>query len=294
MIKKFVIASMMTLSSMAAMAGSQTWDFGTQHTSGNVMGNTLQYSVDGIDLTVSAWASTSAGCNTGGGYGSGTGSGDPDPCVKNAKLVQHGSGSNYSGLGIINRDEQSNGVTGSPNHAIDNIKNGGNHEDLDFEMVLLTFSEAVNLSGVNVGWTGCSSNGGNCDSAHNDADMSILAYTRNNTNPGFFNSHTRWADIVGSGTNGGWNLIQESSDVDDYNTLGVSNPNNVTSRYWLVGAYNEIFGGTHWTDSNDAFKLKGLVTASHVPPTGTVDVNAPATLFMFASFAALALFRRKS
>ena len=269
--------SMIALSSASAFAGEQTWDFDDGHLSGHYAGNTLDLSTNGISLEVSAWASTDNGCNTGGTYGGGTGSGDPDPCIRDAKINNF----NSYGIGVENRDETANGYTHAPQHAIDNIKNGGNHADLDYEMVLLTFSEAVNVSGFDIGWT------------HSDSDLSVLAYTGNNNSPDFFNSNTRWADIVGNGANGGWDLIQQSNDVDEYSTLNVSN-GSVFSRYWLVGAYNEVFGGQHWTNDNDAFKLKGLATVSHDDNTDTTTANSPTALALMGGFLLLMAYRRRS
>lgn len=276
MIRKLALVSLMALSTTSVLAGQQTWNFNDGHLSGHHPGNTLDLSTGGITLEVSAWASTDNGCNNHGQYGNGTGTGDPDPCIRDAKINDFGS----YGIGVENRDETANGYTQAPQHAIDNIKNGGNSNDLDYEMVLLTFSEAVNVSGFNIGWT------------HSDSDLSILAYDGSNQNPDFFNSNTRWADIVGNGANGGWDLIQESANVDDYSTLNVSN-GTIFSRYWLVGAYNEVFGGTHWSNSNDAFKLKGLATVSH-DDTSTTDANSPAILALMGMFLLLMGYRRKA
>ncbi|MDT0595762.1 exosortase-dependent surface protein XDP1 [Glaciecola petra] len=277
MIRKLALVSLMALSTTSVLAGQQTWNFNDGHLSGNNAGNTLDLSSGGVTLEVSAWASTDNGCNNNGQYGNGTGSGDPDPCIRDAKINNF----NSYGIGIENRDETYNGYTNAPQHAIDNIKNGGNSNDLDYEMILLTFSEAVNVSGFNIGWT------------HSDSDLSILAYNGSNQNPDFFNGNTRWADIVGNGTNGGWDLVQESGDVDDYSTLNVSN-GTLFSRYWLVGAYNDVFGGTNWSNSNDAFKLKGLATVSHEDTTGPVNSNTPAVLALMGMFLLLMGYRRKA
>lgn len=287
MLKKLILTSIIAATSVSAMATGtveeQTWQFSSVHLNGDYNGNSLNLVSNGISLEVSGWASTAIGCQNS--------SFDTDPCVRDANLKQWNSG-----IGMENRDEAHHGITGQPHHAIDNIKNNGGSGDLDYEMVLLTFSEDVNLDSLDIGWTYCTRTWNQqCDSSDNgkDADLSILAYTDNTNSQNFFDSSTRWEDIVGNGTNGGWDLIQHAADVDAYSTLGLTSGDSIFSRYWLVGAYNNVFGGSMMSNRNDAFKLAGLTTITHSDTDTSTGVSAPATLGMFAGLMVFLLYRRK-
>lgn len=289
--KKICLVAIGFLVAGNTFAGTQTWSFGdhTDTLSSHSFGNTLSLASgaggDQVTLTVSAWASTGEQCNINGQYNhydSSNPSGDADPCINDASLQKWSSG-----LGIINRDEYGNNDYRAPQHAIDNIKNGGYSNDFDYEMVLLSFSSEVNLSKLDIGWSLCGydpcttnsySNGGR------DADMSVLAH--NGSSQGFFNNQTRWSDI----TNQGWSLINHYADVKTGSTVAISTP--TYSKHWLVGAYNSVFGGAHWSSNNDAFKFAGLTTVTK--ETSTADpINAPATLGLFGLLALSILYRRK-
>lgn len=275
MIRKLILASIMVTASVSSFAGSETWDFrtitginstatGYEHTLNNV---------NGVSVKISAWSSTGSGCGTVTGNGSTT---DTDSCIQSAQLKSWSSG-----LGVANRDEIGKG---SPDHAIDNIADD-THEDLDADMVLLTFEHAVKITGFGVGWYS------------GDFDASVLAYTDTTAFAGFDKvdgtSNGNWASLVGIGK--GWSLIDEQSrhspdnvskdfDVDD---------KNVYSKYWLVGAYNAAFSSEHWTDNNDAFKLSGLqVMKKDVTENNTV--SAPTTAAILFSMIALMVYRRKN
>ncbi|WP_412971120.1 exosortase-dependent surface protein XDP1 [Glaciecola sp. MF2-115] len=285
--KKFCLVAIALLASGSSLAGTQTWNFtnGGSLTSG--FGNTLSLTSgtggDQITLDVSAWASTDESCNDNGNYDNSLP--DPDPCIKNAELKRWSSG-----LGIVNRDEFYNKKTGAPQHAIDNIKNGGGANDFDYEMVLLTFSEEVNLTGFNIGWSLCGSSSSNCNILQysdnvnaKDADVSVLGH--NGSKQDFFNTDTKWSDI----TNQGWQHISNYSSLAENESVSVSSP--LYSTHWLVGAYNNIFGGNMSLD-NDAFKLAGLTTATR-EPSNPGTVSAPATFGIFGALAFGLMYRRR-
>ena len=285
--KKFCLVAIALLASGSSIAGTQTWDFtssGTMNSgNGNVLTLTSGTGGSQITLDVSAWASTDESCNANGSYDESLP--DPDPCIKNAELKRW-----TSGLGIVNRDEKANNKTAAPQHAIDNIKNGGGANDFDYEMVLLTFSEEVNLTGFNIGWSLCGSSSSNCNTyeySHNvnakDADASVLGH--NGTKQDFFNTDTKWSDITGQG----WQHISNYSSLAKGDSVAVSSP--LYSTHWLVGAYNNIFGGNMSID-NDAFKLASLSTATRDPSNST-PVNAPATFGIFSAIAFGMLYRRR-
>lgn len=280
---------------MNAFATGQTWDFSTAHTNNNNNGNTLQYSQGGVSLTMTAWASTGTGCATydavgtngvGGNHdANNTNYKDVDSCIESAKLEQITNSNGYLGIGIQNRTETSSNVW--PDHGIDNSNKDILDPELEFEMVLLTFSETVSLSSISAGL------------AYSDSDTSIAAFNMNSTQSfnGSFANHTTWMDIVGNGTNGGWNLISDNTEFPSRNgsSLSVSNSEDVFSRYWLVGALNTALGGERWSDMNDSFKFNGITTVAGTPtgPNTPISVNAPASFGLFALFSIL-LLRRKS
>lgn len=282
MIRKLLLASLMTFTASSVFASGQTWDFGNVTNPVYQNGNSISLQVDGISLTATAWASTGESCVPySQGYGSNP-SGDPDPCIKSANLRKYGGG-----LGIINQDEQNlgygdihrnnhlNDLAGQ--HAIDNIQNRagyGYHGDPDYdhEMVLLTFSESINITEISKGWY------------HNDADFSTLAYTGSN-----FSSieDQTWGSLVATG---GWDTVDNGA----LRQSGVLHSAGVFSKYWLVGAYNSIFGGHH-SDYNDAFKFSGLHTIKQPDDTtdNTTNVSAPATFGMLGFLIATLFLRNR-
>ena len=292
--KKFCLVAIALLAAGNTFAGTQTWSFtnSSDELNYNGFGNSLQLSSgtggDQVSLTVSAWASTAGSCNPNGGYDFTNTLADADPCIRDANLKKWSSG-----LGIVNRDEDANHLTAAPQHAIDNIRNGAANEhitnDFDYEMVLLSFSKEVKLSALNVGWSLCGStcNSGTYNGSTNDgdADISLLAHTGGgNTN--FFSPSTEWADITGQG----WQLIDNYMDVTD--NTSIQTKASGYSKYWLVGAYNRVFGDTMFSIDNDAFKLAGLTTMTN--NTSTADpVNAPVTFGLFGLIALGLLYRRK-
>ncbi len=292
MIRKLLVASVMSIAASNAFATGQTWDFGSAGQPTYADGNSLTLNNDGIQLTVSAWASTGNTCSPYSNSYANDGtdpSNDVDPCIRSANLR------NYSGnLGIINEDEQSwdygdynweNGHlvrnTHQPDdeigqHAIDNIQNlGGSHKtgnDYDHEMVLLSFSESVSLTEISKGWS------------FSDNDFSALVY--NSSDPFTSIQNSTWHNLV---TDGGWDVVDNGS----LKPSSLLNTASTYSKYWLVGAYNSIFNGVE-SDHNDAFKLNGLKTVKYVPPTGGTNVSSPATLGMFAFFVALVVLRKRT
>jgi hypothetical protein len=176
-----------------------------------------------------------------------------------------GSGGKYVRANLT--DQSSSGVgassvTGSTvertdagHHGFDNAggsaNNGGSNE-----MALLSFSSAVNLASIAIGWY------------QTDADISILRWT-GSTGPDLTTMTTT------SSTDGliakGWSLVA-SDDVDPGNTM-----NSATSGYsswWLVSTY---FGAS-MSDStgsldtgNDYFKLLSFTATSVC--SGTVAAN---------------------
>lgn len=193
----------MILATAALLVGSQasaqiTWTLGTGAVSSG-----------GVTVTPTAWANTGAGASTNlyaleNQAGSGTG------------LVLYSG----SGLGISNKDGC--GVTGNapgcdttepaaPEHSIDN--NGR------YEMVLLTFSQQITLTGFRIGWS------------QTDSDMTVMAYTGAGA-PTL--AGKTWGQLVADG----WTVVQNYANVS---TAGVTATGLAAiSSYWLIGAYNDL------------------------------------------------------
>lgn len=236
--------------SVPSLAGVQTWNFNqsTAFTGGANNGNSYDMTVGGINLKVTGWSDT----------------GDVDPgnnndTIQTAKLIW----ATTNALGIQNQDEN----TADPNHSIDGVTSD---TDGEFDMLLLEFSTAVNLTGIDLSWAV----GGN---AANTADISLLAYT----GAGSSAVSGTWGSVLGaSGT--------AYDSAGNYSNVGLSyytvNPTNITSTKWLVGVYNPVFGAGG-DARDDGFKLASLTT-SDTPPDR--DVPVPGTVvLLLAGLAAL-------
>lgn len=164
----------------------------------------------------------------------------------------------YSGgLGVTNRD----GATGaddyegvSPEHAVDN-------EDR-YDSVLFTFDSAIDLSHVTLGYMS------------GDSDVTVLAYTGSGT-PAL--TGKSYASLTASY---GWSLIGH------YLNLGTNAPHainagNITSSYWLIGAYNPLVGGNQsFSSYNDSVKLLALKGDTPPLPPPQQGVPEPGTLLL--------------
>lgn len=284
MLKKLVVSSLMTLAVSSAFATGTTWEFGSKEIAYQ-NGNSLVVEADGIKLSVTAWASTADACV--GGYDKKS-KNDPDPCIEKANLQNYNGG-----LGIINVDEQKFDY-GDYNdagdklankdkpsdyygqHAIDSKKNRGSKTDLDFEMVLLSFDHSVNITGLSKSWpTG------------DNSQFSALAH--NSSTPFASFEGSTWEDIA---TNGAWDVVDNGSLKNDGYMTSLNSSTELFSQYWLVGAYNSVFGGS-LTEGDDMFKLNGLQTVKYTPHTGSAVVNAPATIGMFAALIGMFILRRR-
>ncbi|WP_416307587.1 exosortase-dependent surface protein XDP1 [Neptunicella sp. SCSIO 80796] len=230
------------LLSMQALAGTQTWDMDDSPLyGGSNDGNYLNLTEDSITLTVTGWSDTG---------------GSNDDIIASGELAFYGSGE----LGLINRDEGDQ----QPDHSIDSSNSNSNNW-VDYDAVLLEFSQAVNLEQFYVGWA--------YDNGNSEADISLLAYTNHSGNGTADIEGSSWNNIIGQG----WESIDNYANVDDYSYQIVDTT--VTSKYWLIGAYNPIFGsGSGLGSENDGFKLKEVYTSTSAPRTEVPEPNALAIL----------------
>lgn len=232
-----LLTSVAVAYSTGAQAGTQTWDFNNPPAfdfagDGNSWSLT---SSDGVNLTVTGWSNTQ---DVGG-----------EDRVEDAELIW----AQTSALGIVNRDES----TSSPDHSVDSFASNENY-DGDYDMLLLEFDTAVDLTGIDLKWARDGNSG-------NRSDISILAY--DGTGPSGL-SGQRWSEVLGGNYDSAGN----------YNNVGLNyygvNSANVASSKWLIGVYNPVFGsGYGLTGDNDGFKLDYITTATDdTPPTGDVPV----------------------
>lgn len=252
-----VAAGVAALHAAPALSAVQTWEFdsGSQSFSSSNYGNSLSLtSSDGINLTVTGWSDTRD-----------IGGADE---VESARLLWADS----SALGVQNRDEN----TSSPNHSIDNITSDS---DGEFDMLLLQFDTAVNLTGLNLNWATDGNSSG-------IADISILAYDGTGSS-GVAGS--TWANVLSS--NGG-----NYDAAGNHNNVGLSyyavNPTSIVSTAWLVGVYNPVFGsGSGLDGGDDGMKLSLITTETGGDePPGEVPVPGSVPLLLLG----LALLRGRA
>lgn len=139
--------------------------------------------------------------------------------------------------------------TSSPNHAADN--EGGY-----YDMFLLSFDQLVTLNSIDLGWIS------------NDSDVSILAFDGlpSQVSP----AGKSWHSLLGNGWLSAGNYYNVGSSPKTVNPL------NITSKYWLVGAYNPLLDSQTKDTKADYFKLQGLKVTKYV------HVPEPAPLVLLA------------
>jgi hypothetical protein len=141
------VATALAVCSAPSMASVQTWTFNqdTQSFNNTSIGNTLGLtSADGIHLTIGGFSDTNdiAGADT----------------IETGRLIW----ANSSALGVADKDVGTDPT--SPHHSVDSVLSGSD-SDGDFDMLLLEFDTAVNLTGLQLNWA----QGGNAASTAPDA-----------------------------------------------------------------------------------------------------------------------------
>ncbi|NMH58892.1 exosortase-dependent surface protein XDP1 [Alteromonas ponticola] len=239
----------------AVFAEDTTWNFADVADTGNYYGNQINVSQSGQNLTVSAWADSGVTWGND-GYGRLNGT------IESARVDANSWGLlNYNRLHDYYHDGKK-----ADGHMIDN--------SLGTDMLLFSFDEAVSVTNLNLGWAQDSNKRGY-------SDISIAAFSELPSLNG-----SNWSDVVNSTT------LTFSSTFANVSTGGYDLSSIATeARYWLIGAYNSVFGTADKAGKgNDGFKLLALTTHAKQP---TSDVPAPATGALMAAVCALVIYRRR-
>lgn len=142
-----------------------------------------------------------------------------------------------------------------------------------YEAVLLDFGQAVSLDSIGIGYT------------YYDADASILAYTGSDYSSIVGN---RWSALTSLG-------FEHAVDYNSFFNLSAYSTTNVgsslVSQYWLISAYNSVFGGTN-DSRTDTFKLTGLTFSTIDVEISEVPVPAALGLFL-SGLAGMGYMRRR-
>lgn len=226
------------------------------------MSTSSQYSnisIDDVNISISAWSDTVGTYN--------------DDVVTSAYVVDLGS----YGYGVYNKDAEMDGS--SPDHAIDSYNTVSRNVDYDFDFVLLSFSESVTLTGAGFSWVGKTDN----------TQLSIAAL---DDLSGLVSGEQTWSNIVEGALTAG------SYDIESYESIDIAQfEETETAQYWLVGAYNSVFGELDSNMFDDAFKLAsiGFEKASDTPGNSNpTEVSEPNTLGAFLAVGLIVAWRRKN
>lgn len=155
------------------------------------------------------------------------------------------------------------------------------YEDYDF--FLFSFSEEVTLTNINFGWAPT-------ESGSQEVSVAALGTTGFNALTG---QQSTWSNIIADAVSSSFSLthIGNNQHITQLNFTE-------TARYWLVGAYNTVFGTVEGGSTfNDQFKVSGInFTKSSAldPDEDSTPVSAPGTLaIMCLSLFIFALKRKK-
>nr|WP_009204991.1 exosortase-dependent surface protein XDP1 [Sulfuricella denitrificans] len=154
------------------------------------------------------------------------------------------------------------------------MDNATNYDSIEFK-----FGTATTLSAVTIGYPSATST--------YDSDISVLAWIG-------AGSPTLLGNKYGSLVGSGWSVIGNYSNVATLPNQTINLSTGVSSSYWIVAAYNSVFGSTCLdavtgqsvacntpTTSYDYVKVQMLAgSTTTTPPPG---VPEPATLLLFGA-----------
>jgi len=277
----------LALMSASALASTTYKDFGSVSDTG---GNFNEFSVvaDGVTITVSGWADTDNFTSSEGG----------NPLTGDDKITKAiDFDKNGNGWSLENKDEFSSSNCGN-SHSGDNIGGGTGVKSCnynDYDMYLIEFSEAVNVSAITSSWLygqGNSTSKKNTAAANNQLTVAALSQDDLLDNS--------WTGVLGDTISSGFSGFTYSATAGYYTsdlTTNDANVSGVYSNFWLVGALNTVFGGDESLEGNDGIKLSGVSFSSESSDPGsvTVTVPEPTSIMMFGlALVGFAASRRKA
>lgn len=198
-------------------------------------------------------------------------------------LYNWGSG---SGWGMY-----SDGESTSPQHALDNNDSNttntlAGNSNRYLESLVLHFNSAVKLTQLTIGWP-------NTPSTNPDTDVTVLAYQGGGT-------PISGTSTYGNLLNNGWKLVGQYGNLDGDVAANI-NAGGVTASYWMIAAYNSVFGGTCTNitnvngcdGGNDYVKVLAVGGATTNGGGGQVPEPSPMALIGAALIGVVALRRRQ-
>ena len=237
----------------------------THHSSAN---NAI-VQIDGLNINMSAFSDTN---------------GITGETVVGAKIEKI---SDKWAYGVTNSDEAN--YKGYSDHAIDNLNyfsSGSSNSEYyrftnverDYDFILLSFDSAITLTGASFSWL------------HSSSDSQVSVAALGNTAKLTSGVNT-WGDIVADA------LTSASFDIESCEYLDHRADFTFTesAQYWLVGAYNTVFGETDGRIGNDAFKLAnvGFSISETAGTPDTTEVSEPASIGLLMASSLFVMLRRK-
>ncbi|MBU2979042.1 exosortase-dependent surface protein XDP1 [Alteromonas sp. C1M14] len=231
--------------------------------------------IDGVTINASAYSDTGGQESIGTYYGYDV---RADTNVVSADLQQYGEG-----YGVINDDEKGK----SPDHSVDNQSEQGweydsgagsyyYNIDTDYDYILLSFDEEVNVTGATFSWLW----------KDDDTQISVAALDDTSMLDSGSNS---WGDIAGDALAVGSFDVLNCDDTD----LAMIDIDSVFSQYWIIGAYNTVFGDIGESMYDDGFKLASVGFTTKPSDKPVTEVPEPGTFAMLFMGGAFAMWRRK-
>lgn len=249
--------------------GEYTYDLVDDKVTQTNQTNNSFVQIDGLNISMSAFSDTQ---------------GVTGETVVGAKLEKI---SDKWAYGITNNDEAY--YRGGADHAIDNLNyfssgsdNSKNYRftnvERDYDFILLSFDSAVTLTGASFSWL--------YDSRDSQVSVAALSNTSKLTS-----GVNTWSHIVEDA------LTSASFDIESCEYLDHRADFTFTesAQYWLVGAYNTVFGNIGGEFNNDAFKLANIgfsVTETAGTPDPT-KVSEPGTIGILMACSLFVMWRRK-
>lgn len=249
--------------------GEYTYDLVDDKVTQTNQTNNSFVQIDGLNINMSAFSDTQ---------------GVTGETVAGAKLEKI---SDKWAYGITNNDEAY--YRGGADHAIDNLNyfssgsdNSKNYRftnvERDYDFILLSFDSAVTLTGASFSWL--------YDSRDSQVSVAALSNTSKLTS-----GVNTWSHIIEDA------LTSASFDIESCEYLDHRADFTFTesAQYWLVGAYNTVFGNIGGEFNNDAFKLANIgfsVTETAGTPDPT-KVSEPGTIGLLMACSLFVMWRRK-